>query len=194
MTMAEDSLTAFNFQKLGSDNYIEWQFSMQMYLTAKSLWEIVTGEETVAEGASEDDKLKFKKRHNLAFSALGLGVKKDLQIYVRNSKTAKEAWDALGNRFQKKGLVRRIELRQKLYGTRLNSGGDMVVHVNAIKSISEQLAAVDDPVDEKDLYMILIASWPKEYNNVVTNLETVDEVKLSWSYVRDRCIAEYLPE
>ena len=78
--MSEDSLTAFNFQKLGSDNFVEWKFSMQMYLTAKSLWEIVTGEETVAETASEEEKLKFKKRHNLAFSVIGLGVKKDLHI------------------------------------------------------------------------------------------------------------------
>ena len=73
-----ESLTAFNFKKLGPDNYIEWKFSMQMYLTAKSLWEIVSGEETLLATASEDDKLKFKKRHDLAFSALGLGVKKDL--------------------------------------------------------------------------------------------------------------------
>ena len=189
--MSENSLTAFNFEKLGADNYLDWKFSMQMYLTAKSLWEIVSGEEVVDANASEEDKLKFKKRHNLAFSVIGLGVKKDLQIYVRNCSTAKEAWNALAARFQRKGLVKKIELRQKLYGMRLPSGGDMVAHVNEIKSISEQLEAVDDAVDEKDLYMILIASWPREYNNLITNLESVDETKLSWSYVRDRCIAEY---
>ena len=59
-----------------------------------------------------------------------------------------------------------------------------------LKSISEQLAAVDDPVDEEDLYMILIASWPKEYNNLVINLDLVDESKLTWSYVSDRCVTE----
>ena len=45
--MSENSLTAFNFEKLGADNYLDWKFSMQMYLTAKSLWEIVSGEEVV---------------------------------------------------------------------------------------------------------------------------------------------------
>ena len=188
---SQQSMMGFNFEKLGLDNYIDWKFSMKMYLTGKDLWEIVTGEETLAESATADEKLKFKKRHNLAFSSIGLGVKKDLQIYVRNCKSAKEAWDALGSRFQKKGLVKKIELRQKLYGLRLPSGGDMISHVNNVKSISEQLEAVDDPVEEKDLYMILIASWPRQYNNLVTNLETVDETKLDWSYVRDRCIAEY---
>ncbi len=105
--MAEQSLMGFNFGKLGLDNYIDWKFSMKMYLTGKDLWEIVTGEETLAETATADEKLKFKKQHNLAFSSIGLGVKKDLQIYVRNCTTAKEAWDALGSRFQKKGLVKR---------------------------------------------------------------------------------------
>ena len=147
--------------------------------------------DTIANDATPDEKLKFEKRQNLAFSAIGLGVKKDLQIYVRNCKTAKDAWDALGSRFQKKGLVKKVELRSKLYGTRLPSGGDMLTHVNNIKSISEQLEAVEDPVAEKDLVMILIASWPREYNNLITNLESVDETKLTWSYVRDRCIAEY---
>ena len=189
--MSGESLTAFNFEKLGDSNFQEWKFSMQMYLTAKSLWEIVTGDEVADEEASDEDKLKYKKRHNLALSAIGLGVRTDLQIYVRNCTTAKEAWDSLASRFQKKGLVKRIELRQTLYGTRLNLGGDMIAHVNTIKSISEQLAAVDDPVSENDLSMILIASWPREYYNLITNLEIVDEDKLSWTYVRDRAIAEY---
>ena len=165
MTMAEDSLTAFNFQKLGSDNYIEWQFSMQMYLTAKSLWEIVTGEETVAVGASEDDKLKFKKRHNLAFSALGLGVKKDLQIYVRNSKTAKEAWDALENHFEEKTLSKIILYRRKLYSARMLEGKSMTDHLNNLKTIAEHLEALEDPVRERELVMILLSSLPEEYNN-----------------------------
>ena len=69
----------------------------------------------------KEEKLEFKKQHNLAFPALALGVKKDLEIYVRNSKTAKEAGDALGNRYQKNGLV-----ATKLYGTRLDSGGDIL--------------------------------------------------------------------
>ena len=191
-TMATDqSLTSFNFEKLSMDNYIEWKFSMQMYLTGKDLWEIVSGAEVLADTADAEAKLKFKKRSNLALSAIGLGVKKDLQIYVRGCDSPKAAWDSLKNRFQESSLSKKILFRRKLYNTRLESGGDMETHVNELKTISEQLAAVGDPIDEKDLAMILMSSWPKEYNNLITNLETVGEDKLTWPLVRDRCVAEY---
>ena len=67
----------------------------------------------------------------------------------------------------------------------------MTTHINHIKTISEHLEALDDPVPEKDLVMILISSWPPEYNNLITTLETLEEEKLEWTYVRDRAIAEY---
>ena len=122
MAVAEQ-LSSFNFEKLGLDNYIEWKFSMKMYLTGKDLWEIVNGTEVFDNDASEETKLMFRKRNNLALSAIGLGVQKDLQIYVRECNTAKEAWDALCNRFQEKSLSKKIQYRQKLYGTRLAPGG-----------------------------------------------------------------------
>lgn len=75
MMADNSSFSGFNFEKLGTDNFIDWKFSMQMYLTGKDLWEIVNGTETIANDATPDEKLKFKKRHNLAFSAIGLGVK-----------------------------------------------------------------------------------------------------------------------
>ena len=49
---------------------------------------------------------------------------------------------------------------------------------------------MDDPVSEKDLVTILMSSRPPEYHNLITSLETVDEDKLSWTYVRDRAITE----
>jgi len=49
---------------------------------------------------------------------------------------------------------------------------------------------VEDPVQEKDLVIILISSLPDEYNYLITALETIAEDKLTWDYVRDRLIYE----
>ena len=59
--MEEQTLTGFNFEKLGLDNYIDWKFPMQKYVTGKDLWEIVNGTEVVANDTSEDQKLKVKE-------------------------------------------------------------------------------------------------------------------------------------
>ena len=115
----------------------------------------------------------------------------DLHIYVRAAKSGKDAWDALSKRFEEKTLSKKISYRRKLYRTNMNPGTDMTTHINHIKTISEHLEALDDPVPEKDLVMILISSWPPEYNNLITTLETLEEEKLEWTYVRDRAIAEY---
>ena len=191
MGESQQHLTSLNFDKLNLDNFHTWKFSMKMFLIGKGLWEIVDGTETVAHDASEELKAKFKKRDNLALATICLGINSDLHIYVRGSKAGNEAWDALSKRFEEKTLSKKISYRRKLYKTHMNPGTDMTTHINDIKTISEHLEAVEDPVDEKDLVMILISSWPSEYNNLITTLETLSDDKLTWNYVRDRAIAEY---
>ena len=188
--MSDTQLSGMNFDKLGCDNYHSWKFSMKMYLVGKDLWEIVDGTETQPPVENDDERKKFKKRANLALAAIGLAVKPNLQIYVRNCKTAKEAWESLQGRFEKKTLSKKIYYRKELYHACMPAGSDMTAHIDRIKTLAEHLEAVDDAVSEKDLVMILMSSWPAGYNNLITSLETVDEDKLSWNYVRDRAITE----
>ena len=65
---------------------------------------------------------------------------------------------------------------------------DMKNHVNEIKTISEHLEAIGDPIAEHDLVIILISSYPEDFNYLITALETIAESTLTWVYVRDRLI------
>eukprot|EP00795_Rhopilema_esculentum_P012375 gene12375-3031_t len=67
----------------------------------------------------------------------------------------------------------------------------MINHVNYLKTLSEHLDAVGDPIKENDLVIILISSLPEEYNHLITTLETIAEERLSWDYVRDRVIYKH---
>lgn len=69
----------------------------------------------------------------------------------------------------------------------------MINHVNYLKTLSEHLDAIGDPIKEnfviiRDLVIILINSLPDEYNHLITPLETIAEERLSGDYVRDRVI------
>ena len=116
----------FSVEKLTAENYHTWKFSIKMYLIGKDLWEIVDGTETVGENASEDERRTFKKRENLALSIICLSVTTSLQIYVRNSKNATDAWNNLANHFEEKSLSRKIFLPEKIIfgeiGKGLNDG------------------------------------------------------------------------
>ena len=188
----EDAL--FKMEKLNTENYHSWKFSMKMFLIGKDLWEIVQGTEVLPREAvvgSEAQK-KFVRRCNLALATICLNVTNNLQVYVRSVTTAKEAWDVLAKHFEENTLTKKIFYRRKLYNARMEKGTEMQTHVNYLKTISEHLEAIDDKVEEKDLVIILLSSLPEEYNHLVTALETIAEDKLtSWTYVRDRVIAEY---
>ena len=98
-----------------------------------------------------------------------------LKIYIRNSKNAKEAWESLANHFEEKTLSSKISLRRQLYDAKLESSGDMVAHINHVKTIADRLEALDDTQSEKDLVYILMSSVPSEYRALITTLETLKE-------------------
>ena len=188
--MAASEETNFKVEKLTADNYHSWKFNMKMYLIGKDLWDIVKGDEEIDDDASAEEKRKFKKRENVALAAVCLSISQSLQIYVRSADNAKSAWDILEKHFQRNTLSRKIHYRRKLYSARMEKGANMIEHINSIKVLSEHLEAIDDAITEKDLVIILISSLPDEYNYLITALETIDEEKLQWDYVRDRLIHE----
>ena len=187
----EDRSSMDRVDKLNGTNYHNWKFNVRMLLTGKDLWEIVEGTETVSDEASDAEVKKFRKRENWALSIICLSVSTNLQIYVRNAKTPKDAWKCLADHFEEKSLSKKIMYRRKLYSCRLEKGVTMEHHVNNLTTISEHLEALDDAVQEKDLVMILISSLSEDYNNLITALESVKETELTWTYVRERVIAEY---
>ena len=169
MASAEDNNS--RVQKLTGENYYDWKFDMSMLLIGKGVWDIVTGDEVLDEGATNKEKLNFKRRENVALSTICLAISQGLKIYVRSAKTSKEAWDALSNHFEEKTLSRKIRYRRQLYALRKGNETTMVEHINKLKTISEHLEALDDAVLEKDLVMILISSLPEDYNNLITTFK-----------------------
>ena len=103
---------------------------MKMVLIGKDLWELVTGGEVLARGATNKAISEFRKRDNKALSIICLAIEPDLKIYVRSAKSSKEAWDALANTFEEKTLSKIIQYRRKLYSVKLKEKQTMTEHVN----------------------------------------------------------------
>ena len=185
--------TTQRMEKLTADTYHSWKFNMKMTLIGKDLWDLVQGFEELPEDATQKQHDLFRKRNNSSLSLICLNVSPELHIYVRNCETGYEAWKSLADHFEEKTLSKKISLRRKLYEIKLEKGSQttMEAHVNNIKTVSEHLEALDDPVAEKDLVMILLSSIGSDYHNLVVALETLKEEQLTWTYVRDRLMSEY---
>ena len=80
-----NSQGAYHIKKLSRENFFDWKFDMEMVLVGKDLWDIVTGEEVLDEGAPENVRKAFRKRENRALSTICLSTSSDLKINVRNS-------------------------------------------------------------------------------------------------------------
>ena len=50
--------------------------------------------------------------------------------------------------------------------------------VNKMTTIAERLAALGKPVSDEEMAMILLTSLPKDYNHLITTLETLDDDKI----------------
>ena len=103
MASSQD-MSSFKIDKLSSVNYHSWKFNVKMYLIAKDLQGIATGDEFLVEDASPDEKAKFKKRDKIALATICLSLSTGLQIYVRSCETSLDAWKSLENRFMEKTI------------------------------------------------------------------------------------------
>lgn len=62
----------------------------------------------------------------------------------------------------------------------------MIDHINQMKSLADQLEAIDAPVQEDDLVTTLLCSLPEQYKNLITALES-RAGDLSMEFVVARC-------
>jgi hypothetical protein len=63
-------------------------------------------------------------------------------------RTAKEAWDALKSQFARESISQKVRLRQQYYSCRL-SEGNMLEHINNLRSLHDQLKEMGVNIDDK---------------------------------------------
>ena len=129
-------------------------------------------------------KQAFRSASKKAWSYICLAVEPEQQIHVRDTNTAKEAWDALKNQFARVSIPQIVRLRQQYHSCRYKNGENMLDHINRIKSLHDQLRGMGVQCDDKELAMTLFASLPESYNPLITALDAVGEDTLNFQKVK----------
>ena len=184
--MAKMALTTdFKILKLNGANYRNWTFNMRLYLESLDLFGHVDGTvEVPAEDASAQVKREFNSALKKAWTYICLAVEPNHQIHVRNTTTAKEAWDALKNQFTQISISQIVRLRQKYYSSKFQSGGNMLKCINHLKSVHDQLKEMGANIDDRELAMTLLASLPDEFKPLIMALDAVGEEKVTFEKVK----------
>ena len=183
--MASPFENVLKLTKLNGSNYRSWAFNMRLYLESFDLFAHADGSaEHSGEEASEQVKKAFELAAKKSWTYICLAVEPEQQIHVRDTQTAKQAWDALKSQFARESILQKVRLRQQYYSLRFQKGGNMLEHVNQLRSLPDQLKEMGETVDDKELVMTLLASLPEEFKPLITALDAVGEDNLSFDKVK----------
>ena len=174
---------------VGSGNYSSWKLQVKCILKYKNVWKIVAGEETLANGASEELREAFETRKNKAFYTIVLSIHPSLLwIISPDEEDPVVVWKKLKDMYQKDTFANKRELRKKLCTARLAEGGSANDHIKCLTQIFDELAVFDAPVEEDDKVTYLLSSLPDSYDVLVTALDAMDAVP-TWTTVVEKVSA-----
>lgn len=136
--------TKYAITKLNNTNYFVWKFKMQLLLTKEGVWE------TVIAGPPNPETEAWKKKDSLAYATIGLNVEDEQLILIRNTKTAKSAWDALKTYHEKSNANSVVRLIKRLMSMKLEEGADLEMHVTRIAEAFQQMNDIGKELKTED--------------------------------------------
>lgn len=160
-------------------NFSTWKFRLKLILQEKQVEYVLCESEISAEKSKKDDAK--------AKSLIAQSVSDKYIEIIKNGKTAREMMGLLENIFERKSVFNRFHLKRKLISLKCNE--PLQQYLIKFSSIISDLEAIDVKVDEEDQICYLLSSLPKEYDPVITSIETMaSEKKLSFDFVKARLL------
>ncbi|MCO5573146.1 hypothetical protein L7F22_026912 [Adiantum nelumboides] len=167
--MAPSDITLLGDEsKLNQNNYGLWKFKMQTLLMIKNMWKIVMGEEP--RPAYGDQRNNWDRRAFQAQGLININVKDTLVGYIQSATSAKEAWDILARRFERKSIIKVMHLKSKLNEATKSSSESMHEYLLKLRNIQDELAAIGEEVSDVDMIQSILKGIKKEYKHFVTSL------------------------
>lgn len=183
-----------SIQKLTTTNYITWKEDIQSLLGYHELNSYLTTDPpTVPLDATETHHAALDKYNTKTFKALSI-----LRLYmdasekqiIRSAVNAKEAWNILRERHERKSIARTLMLRRKLYfQTKIGKGG-VAAYISNIQSLVDELNNSIVPVSDGELMIIMLLTLPEEYDAVTTVLQMKKPEELTIALIKNALLEQ----
>lgn len=177
----------FKIEKLGHDNYNSWAFQVKLLLERDEALDVIEG--TAPIGA--EDLIKWNKKERKALQIIGLNVDRSQLIHITKCKTGSEAWKALKEQHKRDTLGAKIRLMRSLFNIKLGFGASMREHLNQITKYLDELHDMGEELKENIQLAIIMSSLNRDYDNLVTGLETWEDGKLKLHTVKSKLLEEW---
>ncbi|XP_021995678.1 uncharacterized protein LOC110892844 [Helianthus annuus] len=104
-----------------------------------------------------------------------------LHTIINKTATAYDAWVAIENLFHDNKSGRAIHHMHKFSNTRLDGFPNVSAYCQELKSLADQLANINAPVDDDRLVLQLIAGFNEEYDGIETILQQQEPLPLFYA-------------
>ncbi|KAH9641407.1 hypothetical protein HF086_011436 [Spodoptera exigua] len=163
---------------------------MRNYLMHEELWEAISGYPT---GMNVSNVTKIRSDQK-ALTKICLTLESSAITHVRSATTAAEAWNALQNAYEDKGMGRRLYLERKLYRLRLEDfDNNIESYINAVISTAQDLADIGKVIDDASIAAILLGGLTSRYDPMIMTLEN-SNVQVTTEIVKSKLLNEISKE
>lgn len=161
----------------GRKNYDAWRVEAKAYLATNDHWKCFDGTET-----NED-------KNFLAIQALNLLLHSTLLTYTESCTVAKDAWTAIQNAFEDKGVGRRVDLLKQLVSLKQSECESMEDYVHKMMLATAKVKKAGLQIGDDDVASLMLVGLPDEYRLMVMALENSIKV-LTTDFVQNRLLQE----
>ncbi|KAK9056783.1 hypothetical protein SSX86_024146 [Deinandra increscens subsp. villosa] len=172
--------THFNI-KLTAQNFPVWRRHVHSTLIGLDLEGFITGDKpapskTIADSATTKSNPAYGPwvRQDQAIYSVILGsCSEEIQPLIASAPTAKDAWDRLSSSFASTSRTRIISLKTKLT-TNPKGTRSIYEYLKDMRSISDELALVQNPISDEDLMVYILSQLGDEYTPLTAALKARD--------------------
>lgn len=179
------------FDKLNGENYFTWKYRMEHFLKKEKLWKVISTTAPTATNNNMDQMSDWNENDEQALAWLICLIDDSQLCYVRNKKTAAEAWQALKNQYEKATLTNKVTVMRRICGKRLNEGENVEQHIAEITDLFQKLVDLGDEIRDGWKVSMLFTSLPTSYDPLITALESRAEEDITFSMAQQKLVAEY---
>lgn len=172
-------LDKYGITQFDGNDFDHWKCRMEMIFDANDVKECI---ETEVTGADEALNKKDKKCKSILMQCI---ANSHLQ-YVKDKPNSFQMWHALIAVFQRKGMASQLYIRRKLLSMKLPGGEQLEKHFVKFEETIREFKAVGAKLEEIDIVCHLLLTFPKDYDPIVTALETLETEKLMLEFVKGK--------
>ena len=149
----------------GTGNFRLWETRVKDLLVRQGILKTLSDQKPTKVDDDKWDEMKAQ-----ASTTIRMCISDQIMYHVMEETSPKKIWDKLDGQFMSKTVTRKLYLKQKLFGLKMQEGSDLAEHINVFNQSVANLVKVEVTVEDEDRAIILLCSLPGSYEHLVTTL------------------------